>query len=237
MLNPDDEQFPKTIQLPPLPSYGPDPYLGKAPVVLPDSAYQASVPLVTQVPAPAAPAQTQTQPPAIVPDTTTQSTTKHHHKSAGSSLPAPSTYQGQSNPPSSGYAPSSPLQTAPPSAQPALIPAPIQPSSTAPAPPSQQLYLPGQSAPPNQQPATPLIPQNPQAQGPTPRDYDLQTGLKLSNPEQQAAERLKMPQTTSVSQMDALIESPIRPIENVPLTLPSTPLPHLPLSNPSRKMP
>jgi tetratricopeptide (TPR) repeat protein len=230
LLNPDDEPFARTIQLPPLPSYGPDPYLGKAPVVLPDSAYQASVPLVTQIPAPAAPAQT--QPSASAPDTT-QPATKRHHKSASSSLPAPSTYQGQSNPPSGQtlgtYAPSSPapVQTVPQSAQPLLTPAPVLPPPTA---PQQQLYLPGQSAPPNQQPTAPLIPQNPQAMGPTPRDYDLQTGLKLSSSEEQAAERLRMPQTTSVSQMDALIESPIRPLENAPLTLPYMPLPAPPVT-------
>jgi cellulose synthase operon protein C len=233
LLNPDDEPFARTVQLPPLPSYGPDPYLGKAPVVLPDSAYQASVPLVTQVPVPAAPTQTQalSQTPTASSDTT-QPASKHHRKSASSRLPAPSTYQGQSNPPATGqtlgtYVPSSPatpstltpLPPTPQSSQPVFIPS--QPSSAAPSQPSQ-LYLPGQSAPPNQPPTAPLIPQ---AMGPTPRDYDLQTGLKLSDPEQQAAERLKMPQTTSVVQMDAQIEAPIRPIENAPLALPAVPLP------------
>ncbi len=234
LLNPDDEQFARTIQLPPLPSYGADPYLGKAPVVLPDSAYQAAqgtgVPAVTQVPVPAATAPTQS--PATTPDSS-QTVRKHRQKFATSSLPAPSAYQGQSTPPSSGqtlgtYAPSAPvaapMQTVPPSGAPS---APIMPPSTAPAQPSQPLYLPGQSAPPSQPASAPLIPQ---AMGPTPRDYDLQTGLKLSDPEQQAAERLKMPQTTSVAQVDAQIEAPIRPIENVPLTLPSVALPVKPVT-------
>ncbi|MGH9605998.1 MAG: tetratricopeptide repeat protein [Terracidiphilus sp.] len=37
LLNPDNEPFAKTTKLPPLPSYGPDPYSGSAPVVPPAS--------------------------------------------------------------------------------------------------------------------------------------------------------------------------------------------------------
>ena len=242
LLNPDDEPFPRTVKLPPLPSYGPDPYLGKAPVVLPDSSYQAqqaAAPLAVQMPAP--PAQFQ---PAVAQSDAPQPAPKHRRKSADSALPAPSTYQGQSNPPSAplSSAPSQPAPAAPQSAQPLFIPAPGLPASTIPAQPSQQpLYLPGQSAPPPasnpaQQPA-PLIPQpqgqSPQAQGPTPRDYDLQTGLKLSDPEQQAAERLSMPQTTSVAQIDAQLEAPIRPLENASIALPSFSLPAPPAPQPA----
>ncbi|MFP5207410.1 MAG: cellulose synthase subunit BcsC-related outer membrane protein, partial [Acidobacteriota bacterium] len=38
LLNPEDEPFPKTVKLPPLPAYGPDPYNGTAPVLLPPPA-------------------------------------------------------------------------------------------------------------------------------------------------------------------------------------------------------
>lgn len=34
LLNPEDEPFPKTVKLPPLPAYGPDPYNGTAPVLM-----------------------------------------------------------------------------------------------------------------------------------------------------------------------------------------------------------
>ena len=37
LLDPDYEPFAKTTKLPPLPAYGPDPYNGGAPVVLPQS--------------------------------------------------------------------------------------------------------------------------------------------------------------------------------------------------------
>lgn len=37
LLNPDNEPFPKTTKLPPLPTYGPDPYDGHVPVILPQA--------------------------------------------------------------------------------------------------------------------------------------------------------------------------------------------------------
>ncbi len=40
LLNPDNEPFPRTVKLPALPSYGPDPYDGSAPVILSQPAAQ-----------------------------------------------------------------------------------------------------------------------------------------------------------------------------------------------------
>jgi tetratricopeptide (TPR) repeat protein len=64
LLNPENEPFPKTTKLPPLPAYGPDPYNGRAPVVLSQTQPTAQMqqppiitaPATTQIPAPAAPA-------------------------------------------------------------------------------------------------------------------------------------------------------------------------------------
>ncbi len=47
LLNPDNQPFPKTTKLPPLPAYGPDPYNGLAPVVLPQPKTAAQQPQYT----------------------------------------------------------------------------------------------------------------------------------------------------------------------------------------------
>lgn len=44
LLNPEDEPFPKTVKLPALPAYGPDPYNGTAPVILTQPAAQPQQP-------------------------------------------------------------------------------------------------------------------------------------------------------------------------------------------------
>jgi cellulose synthase operon protein C len=248
LLDPDDEPFPKTIKLPPLPSYGADPYLGKAPVILPNSvqsdqqaavALQPTIPLVpttTQIPAPP---QTQTQ-------TTEPTLTPKHHRHASANLPPPPTpsqsipapsLPGQSVPftaPQSG--PQTVPQPGPQSAQPIFVPAPgiptSQPNPAQPAPnqpepgqptPGQSvpLYLPGQSAPPPsaQQPPRLIIPQQ---QVSATQSYDVQTGLKFSDASQNST---PVPQTSSIIQ----VEAPIRPLENAPVTLPSDAMPAHPI--------
>lgn len=62
LLNPDyensTEPFPGTVKLPPLPAYGPDPYMAGAPVVVPqsapfaDSSFVPTAPATTQIPIP-----------------------------------------------------------------------------------------------------------------------------------------------------------------------------------------
>ena len=67
LLNPDNEPFAKTTKLPPLPAYGPDPYDGGAPVVLPPS--QPSQPAPQTSPAGSAAPGSENQPlPVPVPN-------------------------------------------------------------------------------------------------------------------------------------------------------------------------
>jgi tetratricopeptide (TPR) repeat protein len=72
LLDPNNEPFPKTTKLPPLPAYGPDPYNGRAPVVLtqPQSAVPQgqliTAPTTTEMPVPP-PASRSTVPPIGVP--------------------------------------------------------------------------------------------------------------------------------------------------------------------------
>ena len=63
LLNPENEPFPKTTKLPPLPAYGPDPYNGRPPVALTQQQPTAqgqmpmvSAPTTTQIPIAATPA-------------------------------------------------------------------------------------------------------------------------------------------------------------------------------------
>ncbi len=74
LLDPNNEPFPKTTKLPPLPAYGPDPYSGHAPVVLtqPQSAAPQgqliTAPATTEIPVPTPPpASHSTAPPIAVP--------------------------------------------------------------------------------------------------------------------------------------------------------------------------
>jgi cellulose synthase operon protein C len=134
LLNPDNEQFARTVQLPPLPSYGPDPYLGKAPVVLSDQTYQSagaptqpatvspSMPVPSKTPAPVAPSYTpppatrSTQPIFVpapgIPASTIPGSQPSQQPSAPIYLP------GQSGPP----------PTSVPSQQPRLIPQSMGPT-------------------------------------------------------------------------------------------------------------
>ena len=63
LLNPDyadsTQPFPRTVMLPPLPAYGPDPYQGRlpvdaAPVAPPQQSTEPSIPTTTQIPVPQA---------------------------------------------------------------------------------------------------------------------------------------------------------------------------------------
>ena len=75
LLNPENEPFPKTTKLPPLPAYGPDPYNGRAPVVLAQpqpTAQQQQEPMITapattQIPVQSRPATNSTSTPLPVP--------------------------------------------------------------------------------------------------------------------------------------------------------------------------
>lgn len=230
LLDPNDEPFAKTVKLPPLPSYGADPYLGKAPVILPEqqaasqSYYAPTVPTTTQIPAPPAAA------PVAQPQTAVPELTSKRHKRASAN--APSSNQGQ--PSSQSFGSPVPSIPAPPqSGQPIFVPAPGIPSAQpAPAQPGQSapgqsvpLYLPGQSAPPPaaQQAPRLFIPQQPQVSAT--QSYDVQTGLKFSD----AQDSTPTPQPSSVVQ----VEAPIRPLENAPVALPSSAMPTRALEQPA----
>jgi len=62
LLDPDYEPFAKTTRLPPLPAYGPDPYDGGVPVILPQSAPAPQLPPVSN---PAPPASHDLPPPPV----------------------------------------------------------------------------------------------------------------------------------------------------------------------------
>jgi tetratricopeptide (TPR) repeat protein len=175
LLDPNNEPFPKTTKLPPLPAYGPDPYNGRAPVVLTQP--QAAVP---QGPLITAPATTEIPVPmAQAPDAVSSGSTatgspangaataSHARQSSRSAATARNqssgsqTYSGKMNLPSSeenitDTAPSTRTQT--PQA-PVFIPAP-PPSTTG--PPAQQpaypadVPVPQSSIVPNSGPQTPL---------------------------------------------------------------------------------
>lgn len=253
LLNPEDESFQKTIQLPPLPSYGPDPYLGKAPVVLPDSSSDqqvaqqnpyGDVPTTTQVPVQPAPQpaqQTQSAAPPVL--------TRHRrHKKADANNPAQNQIQnqGQTTLPAveeiipvqpSTQQPVAPQQNS----QPVFIPMPN--SQTAPQQPAP-LYLPGQTTQPAQQnpsrnrdqvPAI-VIPQEPQAGNHSFEHFDIQTGLRASDLENHpvpytppAPNRAAVQPTSVVLIVPPQLEQ-VRPLANAPITLPSSPLPERPVT-------
>jgi tetratricopeptide (TPR) repeat protein len=67
LLNPEDEPFPKTVKLPPLPAYGPDPYDGAAPVTLPPPAQPRSGPVLNTPTSNVQPAPSSESQPVVAP--------------------------------------------------------------------------------------------------------------------------------------------------------------------------
>ena len=184
LLNPDyvssTQRFPKTVMLPPLPAYGPDPYMGRAPVAIVPAAsappMEPSVPATTEIPVPqadpaavnntlgsspetqnspsASPAASAASPaPGKTPPAHHARRSTHAQQSSG-----PTSYTGQVHlPPSEEFITSTdadkpPVQAAPaPPAQPVYIP-----------PPPAENQSPRQTAPPTQPPAqTPPVQQAP----------------------------------------------------------------------------
>lgn len=67
LLNPEDEPFQKTVKLPPLPAYGPDPYNGTAPVILTPPAQPQSGPVLNTPTSNEQPAPSSMTSPVVVP--------------------------------------------------------------------------------------------------------------------------------------------------------------------------
>jgi cellulose synthase operon protein C len=232
LLNPEtaalNEPFQKTVKLPPLPAYGPDPYMGSAPVML--QPQQAAVrpsdiptaPAMTQVPVQSStPAATPTQHrsssagSAAKHGTQAASTT---HKKPAAGTPAPSSQTGYSG-----------QMHIPPSEENVTTTEP-QPAPTAPAP-TPHTYLPSMQPPVDQsQPAIPVpsTEEKPKVYIPppqsslTPPDGGSQPALRLSsqpmNVEAAQAQALFAQQTDA--QLTQGSAQQIRPLQNAPLTLP-----------------
>jgi tetratricopeptide (TPR) repeat protein len=140
-----NDPFPKTVKLPPLPSYGPDPYLGKAPVI-PNEQPNT---IARQTDIPTAPATTTIeeplpqepdlrhavpQPQSTAPANTStplpndSGTTNHHrrHGSKSSAQPGDPGYQGRMNLPATdeNVTTTEPVQGTVPAQQPVFIPVP-----------------------------------------------------------------------------------------------------------------
>ena len=219
LLNPDEEPVTRSSagKLPPLPSYGPDPYNGSAPVVLNQaSPYQTQssapvypVPTTTTTPLPAAD-MTQTPPSAA--NSTSYNARPATHRSTHSSQQAgsnkktsgPVDYSGRMNLPSS--ATRSPTQN--PVINPGTAPAlgtgvnpgtSVNPGYTYPAPPqpaqqqAPQPYL----VPQSYQPAPPLKnhQQDLQSSAPQPIDNTLRLSSQPMNPTAARAQALLADQT------------------------------------------
>jgi tetratricopeptide (TPR) repeat protein len=239
LLDPNYEPFPKTTKLPPLPSYGPDPYNGSAPVVLtsPQSVSQQgqsqwiTAPTTTTIPV--APAQRAAPLPLPMPGpqadsnpipapASTSGTTTYSQASTDVSTPSVShkkrrkttgatTYTGKMNlPPSEGNINSTDSLPPPPaSTQPAWVPS--QPPQTQPSTP----------ATPTQQPVWIPTPQS----SATPPDASTQQ-LRITS--QPVGDRAAQVQAMFADQVDGQVTqgsaSRIRTLGNAPVSLPSGPV-------------
>jgi tetratricopeptide (TPR) repeat protein len=215
LLNPEsaaaNEPFQKTVKLPPLPAYGPDPYLGTAPVIL-----QPQQTVARQSDIPTAPAMSQVPAPSTTP--APRGTTHHRTSSAASAAqqgtqagatthgkpaagtPAQTTYSGQMSIPPSDQnitntetQPTTPSYTAP-MQQPADQNRPVLPVPSTEEKP--KVYIPA--------PQSSLAPPNSGSQ-------------PLNN---QAAQAQDMFAQQTDSQLTQGSAQPVRPLGNAPLTLP-----------------
>ncbi len=211
LLNPENEPFPKTTKLPPLPAYGPDPYNGRAPVVpaSPQPAAQQPVAVQQQHPMITAPATTQ------IPLQSTPATRSTSKQGALPLARAPSpaataetspTPGGNSGPNASSLrVPAEPRQT------PVFIPPP--PVDTLPVQPSPS---------PSQQP---LVPPQPQSSVANPGSGSHPPLRITSQPMENKAAEV---QARFAEQIDGQLTqgsaAQIHSLANAPVTLPSDPV-------------
>ncbi|KAA6465133.1 tetratricopeptide repeat protein [Acidobacteria bacterium AB60] len=248
------EPFPKTVKLPPLPAYGPDPYLGQAPVIVGNQqntiARQTELPTApstTRIPV----SQSATQQPPASANPTTPTLQKRRRKSSNNGAQN-SGYTGQMNlppaeenitntdvnPPATSRAPE-PSQAAP--AQPVWIPTPQNNDTLPPLQTQPQSSQPQQAAPqlrptapaievpvtpPQQQQVPPLYIPQPQSQNRAP-DAGTQPALRIS-PQPMNGNAAQV-QAQFADQIDGQLTqgsaSQIRNLGNAPITLPSNPSP------------
>jgi cellulose synthase operon protein C len=238
LLNPDYEPFAKTAKLPPLPSYGPDPYNGRAPVVIgqPQPAVQQSplitVPTTTDVPVSAVPSSHTTTIPVPVPQArgpdaaqpanNTAAATAPGHARAASKSASPATTSKRS---SSGSTPYSGKMNLPPweenvtstdsslpdqlqTTQSSPVFIPAPEPSTAPVAPSDPVYIP------------------PPQSSVTPPDGNSQPPLRITSQPMDA--RAAEAQARLADQTDAQLTQgsagQIHSLANAPVSLPSNPV-------------
>jgi tetratricopeptide (TPR) repeat protein len=224
LLDPENEPFAKTTKLPPLPSYGPDPYNGGAQVAMvqPQPALQQTplitAPATTVIRVASTPPARSTTIPAPVPQALGPGATQTlpqpaHSATAGKHSSAGSTsYSGKTNVPPSEESvtstDSTSSQSQPPRESPVFIPAP-EPSTT-PATPSEPVYIP---PPPQSSVTTPEGNSRPPLRI-TPRPEDA----KAAEAQASFAEQTE-------AQLALGSEPQIHALANAPATLPSRPVP------------
>ncbi|HEY3704594.1 MAG TPA: tetratricopeptide repeat protein [Terracidiphilus sp.] len=240
LLNPEttaaSEPFQKTVKLPPLPAYGPDPYLGSAPVML-----QPQQTVARQADTPSIPATTQVTPSytpgADTPGagaTTSTPTPRHrsgsaakqstHHKPAAATPTSQTGYTGQMNlPPSEENITNT--QTAappptPPVQQPPAVPVPVTRPDD-----QNRIVLPVPST--DDKPKI-YIPA-PQSSIPTPNAGSEPAFRRSSPGATDPAQTQSQVQTQFAQQTDPQLTPPgssqaIHPLANAPLTLPGDPV-------------
>jgi tetratricopeptide (TPR) repeat protein len=202
LLNPDNEPFAKTAKLPPLPSYGPDPYYGRAPVTvgqLQPAVQQTpliTVPATTEISAPSTPSARSTTILVPVPQATAPNATQPLSQSAPATASAASPGHSQT---------ANPAQPARQS--PVFIPVPE--SNPAPQVPSQQ----PRSTPPPPQSFVTAPDDNAQ---PTLRITSQPVNTRAAEAEARFADQTD----TQLTQGSA---GQIHTLANAPVTLPSNP--------------
>ncbi len=234
LLNPENEPFPKTTKLPPLPAYGPDPYNGRAPVILggPQAAAQQdqtiSAPATTEIPVQETRSarSTETQLPiaqAPYAEPRSEGTTRSRAGSRTGSTNSrrasgASGYTGKMNVPASEeHIPSNePTRAAPTTPQQSPVFIPVAPLSN----PSQS--NPSLGAPQQQ---APFIPPNPQSSVTVP-DSEVHAALRITSEpmDPKAAQVQAMFAEQTDGQLTQGSAGQIHSLANAPVTLPSSPV-------------
>ncbi len=244
LLDPNNEPFPKTTKLPPLPAYGPDPYSGRAPVVLtqPQPAAQQdqmiTAPTTTEIPMPAPPPASRSTPPPIAvpmarapeavpagsptdgPATSTSATAKHGRQTTKSASAATA-----SNHPSSGQTYSGKMNLPPTEENiTSTGSAPATRSEPPPAPVFIPVPQPSTTGPAAQQPAQPVYVPVPQSSVAVP-DSGAQPPLRITSQpmDTKAAQAQALFAEQTDGQLTQGSAAQIHALGNAPVTLPASP--------------
>ncbi len=242
LLDPNNEPFPKTTKLPPLPAYGPDPYNGRVPVVLtqPQAAVPQNqlitAPTTTEIPVPP-PASRSTAPPIAVPmaqapdavpagsptgaATSSVATAKHARqtsKSANAATAHNPSSNGQTNSGKMNLPPSEESITSTDSA-------PSTQSQAPPAPVFIPLPPPSTTEPTVQQPAQPADVPVPQSSVAVP-DSGGQLRLRITSQpmDTKAAQAQALFAEQTDGQLTQGSAAQIHALGNAPVTLPANPV-------------